>query len=92
MATVTLTISPKLNKDNGKTVVLVQVTQHVAGGAPGTHPYVHLAKYFSNGKILIKNCVITPEVSDALEAQAQVEKIVNHIIEKGNNKPIDEFN
>lgn len=92
MATVTLTISPKLNKDNGKAEVLLRYrnTRQVALRAH-THTYI-LPKYFTNGKILIKNRVITPEVRDALEAQAQVEKIVNHIIEKGNNKPIDEFN
>ena len=92
MATVTLTISPKLNKDSGKAEVLLRYrnTRQVALRAH-THTYI-LPKYFANGKILIKNRVITPEVRDALEAQAQVERIVTHIIEKGNNKPIDEFN
>ena len=92
MATVTLTISPKLNKETGKAEVLLRYrnTRKVALRAH-THTFI-LPKYFINGQILIKNRVITPEVRDALEAKAQVDRIVTHITEKGNDKPIDEFN
>ena len=92
MATVTLTISPKLSKDTGKAEVLLRYrnTRQVALRAH-THTFI-LPKFFSNGKILIKNRVITPEVRDALEAQAQVERIVTHVLDMGNNKPIEEFN
>lgn len=92
MATVTLTISPKLSKDTGKAEVLLRYrnTRQVALRAH-THTFI-LPKYFSNGKILIKNRVITPEVREAQEAQAQVERIVTHVLDMGNNKPIEEFN
>lgn len=91
MATVTLSISTKLSKDTGKAEVLLRYrnTRQVALRAH-TRTFI-LPKYFKEGEIVIKNRVITPEVREALEAQSQVDRIVNTVIEKGNDTPLEEF-
>lgn len=91
MASVTLTLSARTSKDSGKAEVLLRYrnTREVALRAH-THTYI-LPKFFSEGRILIKNRIITDEVREAQEAKAQVDRIVNHILEKGNDKPTHDF-
>lgn len=91
MATVTLSISTRLNKDSGKAEVLLRYrnTREVALRAH-THTYI-LPKFFIDGEIVIKNRLITKEVQEALDAKTTIDKIVGTIIEKGNKKPISDF-
>lgn len=91
MATITLTLSARANKDTGKSEILLRYrnTREVALRAH-THVFI-LPKFFSNGEVVIKNRIITPEVKEAQDAKALLDRIVGHIIEKGNNKPISEF-
>lgn len=91
MATITLTLSSKTNKDTGKAEVLLRYrnTRAVALRAH-THTFI-LPEFFKDGEIVIKNRVITPKVREALDAQATVDRIVNHLTEKGNNKLPEDF-
>ena len=91
MATITLTLSSRTNKDTGKSEILLRYrnTREVALRAH-THVFI-LPKFFSDGEVVIKNRIITPEVREAQDAKALLDRIVGHIIEKGNNKPISEF-
>lgn len=91
MATITLSLSTRLSKDNGKAEILLRYrnTRAVALRAH-THTFI-LPKFFTAGEILIKNRIITPEVQQAQQAKSQIDRIVAHLIEKGNQKPIDEF-
>lgn len=91
MATITLSLSARTNKDTGKAEILLRYrnTREVALRAH-THTYI-LPKFFSDGEIVIKNRIITPEVREAQEAKAQIDRITNQIIEKGNKKPISDF-
>lgn len=91
MATITLSLSTRTNKDTGKAEILLRYrnTREVALRAH-THVFI-LPKFFSNGEIVIKNRLITQEVHEAQEAKATIEKIVTTITEKGNSKPISDF-
>lgn len=91
MASVTLTLSSRTSKDTGKAEVLLRYrnTREVALRAH-TRTYI-LPKFFSAGEIVIKNRIITPEVREAQEAKAQIDRIVGHILEKGNDKPVTDF-
>ena len=81
MASVTLTLSSRTSKDTGKAEVLLRYrnTREVALRAH-TRTYI-LPKFFSAGEIVIKNRIITPEVREAQEAKAQIDRIVSHILE-----------
>lgn len=91
MATITLSLSARTNKDTGKAEILLRYrnTREVALRAH-THTFI-LPKFFSDGEIVIKNRLITDEVRQAQEAKAQIDRIVAHILEKGNKKPVTEF-
>ena len=91
MASITLTLSSRLNKDTGKAEVLLRYrnTREVALRAH-THVFI-LPKFFTDGKITIKNRLITPEVHEAQEAEAAIDRIIAHLTEKGNNKPVSDF-
>ena len=91
MATITLTLSARINKDTGKAEILLRYrnTREVALRAH-THTFI-LPKFFIDGEIVIKNRIVTPEVREAQEAKAQIDRIVNQITEKGNKKPISDF-
>lgn len=91
MATITLTLSARTNKDTGKAEILLRYrnTREVALRAH-THTFI-LPKFFADGEIVIKNRIVTPEVREAQEAKAQIDRIVNQITEKGNKKPISDF-
>ena len=75
MATITLSLSSKTNKDTGKAEVLLRYrnTRAVALRAH-THVYL-LPEFFKDGEIVIKNRVITPKVREALDAQSTVDRI-----------------
>ena len=91
MATISLSISTKLNKDTGKAEILMRYrnTRAVAQRAH-THTFI-LPKYFVEDKIVINKRVINKEVHEAQEAKAAIERITTHVLEKGNNTPVDEF-
>lgn len=91
MATITLSLSSKTNKDNGKSEILLRYrnTREIALRAH-TRTFI-LPKFFDNGKITIKNRIITPEVREAQEAKTQIERIITHLTEKGDKKPVNEF-
>lgn len=91
MATITLSLSTRLNKDTGKAEILLRYrnTREVALRAH-THTFI-LPEFFKDGKIVINRRLITPEVQEALDAKNQVERIVNHITEQGGKKAISEF-
>lgn len=91
MATITLTLSARTSKDTGKAEILLRYrnTREVALRAH-TRVFI-LPKYFVDGQIIIKNRLITPEVKEAQEAKALIERIINHLTEKGNNKAISDF-
>lgn len=91
MATITLTLSARTNKDNGKAEILLRYrnTREVALRAH-TRTFI-LPKFFAGGEIVIRNRIITPEVREAQEAKAQIDRIINQITEKGNKKPISDF-
>ena len=91
MATITLTLSARTSKDTGKAEILLRYrnTREVALRAH-TRVFI-LPKYFVDGQIVIKNRLITPEVKEAQEAKALIERIINHLTEKGNNKAISDF-
>lgn len=91
MASVTLSLSARSNKDTGKSEILLRYrnTREVALRAH-THTFI-LPKFFIDGEIVIKNRIITPEVHEAQQAKAQIERIVTHLIEKGNDKPVSDF-
>ena len=86
MATITLTLSARTNKDNGKAEILLRYrnTREVALRAH-TRTFI-LPKFFAGGEIVIRNRIITPEVREAQEAKAQIDRIINQITEKGNKK------
>ena len=91
MASVTLTLSTKLNKDTGKGEILLRYrNKRTIALRAHTHVFI-LPKFFVDGEIVIKNRLITPEVHDAQEAKATIDKIVNHVLEKGNTMPIEDF-
>lgn len=83
MVSVTLKLSSVRNKDNGKSEVLLRYrnTRTIALRAH-THVYV-LPKFFQDGEIVIKNRLMTKEVQEAQEAKATLDRIVNHILDKG---------
>ncbi len=91
MASITLSLSTKVNKDTGKAEVLLRYrnTRDVALRAH-THIFI-LPKFFKDGEIVIKNRIITEEVHQALEAKAQVERIVAHVTSEGNKMSLIEF-
>ena len=91
MATITLTLSARKSKDTGKAEILLRYrnTREVALRAH-TRVFI-LPKYFVDGQIVIKNRLITPEVKEAQEAKALIERIITHLTEKGNNKAIPDF-
>ncbi len=91
MASITLSLSTKVNKDTGKAEVLLRYrnTRDVALRAH-THIFI-LPKFFKDGEIIIKNRIITEEVHQALEAKAQVERIVAHVTSEGNKMSLIEF-
>lgn len=91
MATITLTLSARTNKDTGKAEILLRYrnTREVALRAH-THTFI-LPKFFTDGEIVIKNRIVTPEVREAQEAKAQIDRIINQITEKGNKKPTSDF-
>ena len=91
MAKVYLSLSSRVQKDTGKSEVLLRYrnTRDV-GQRAHSHVYL-LPKYFVDGEIKIKARIITPEVQEAREAKLAVDKIVAHLIEKGNNKAISDF-
>ena len=88
MATITLTLSARTSKDTGKAEILLRYrnTREVALRAH-TRVFI-LPKYFVDGQIVIKNRLITPEVKEAQEAKALIERIINHLTEKGYNVEI----
>ena len=88
MASVSLSLSSKINKENGKSEVLLRYrnTREVALRAK-THVFI-LPKYFKDGEIIIKARVLYNEVRDANLAKTEVERIVRHLIDKGNATPI----
>lgn len=91
MASVTLKLSSVRNKDNGKSEVLLRYrnTRTIALRAH-THVYV-LPKFFQDGEIVIKNRLMTKEVQEAQEAKATLDRIVNHVLDKGTGKAIEDF-
>lgn len=91
MASVSLSLSSKINKENGKSEVLLRYrnTREVALRAK-THVFI-LPKYFKDGEIVIKARVLNNEVRDANLAKTEVERIVRHLIDKGNATPIESF-
>ncbi len=90
MASVTLKLSSVRNKDNGKSEVLLRYrnTRTIALRAH-THIYV-LPKFFQDGEIVIKNRLMTKEVQEAQEAKATLDRIVNHVLDKGTGKAIED--
>ena len=91
MASVTLKLSTVRNKDNGKSEVLLRYrnTRTIALRAH-THVYV-LPKFFEDGEIVIKNRLMTKEVQEAQDAKATLDRIVNHVLDKGTGKAIEDF-
>lgn len=91
MASVTLKLSSVRNKDNGKSEVLLRYrnTRTIALRAH-THVYV-LPKFFEDGEIVIKNRLMTKEVQEAQDAKATLDRIVNHVLDKGTGKAIEDF-
>lgn len=91
MASVTLKLSSVRNKDNGKSEVLLRYrnTRTIALRAH-THVYV-LPKFFQDGEIVIKNRLMTKEVQEAQEAKTTLDRIVNHVLDKGTGKAIEDF-
>lgn len=77
MASVTPSLSARSNKDTGKSEILLRYrnTREVALRAH-THTFI-LPKFFIDGEIVIKNRIITPEVHEAQQAKAQIERIVH---------------
>ena len=66
MASVTLTLSSKTNKDTGKAEVLLRYRNTRAVALRGHSRTFILPKFFVDGKIVIKARVITPEIQEAL--------------------------
>ncbi len=70
MASVTLTLSTKLNKDTGKGEILLRYrNKRTIALRAHTHVFI-LPKFFIDGEIVIKNRLITPEVHDGKNARA----------------------
>ena len=91
MASVTLKLSSRLSKDSGKAEVLLRYrNKRTIALRAHTHVFI-LPKFFVNGEIVIKNRLITPEVQDALDAKATIDRIVTTIEENGNKMPIEDF-
>lgn len=91
MATISLTLSSRINKENGKAEILLRY-RNTRAVAQRAHTHIHiLPKFFSDGQIVIKKRIITSEVREAQEAQSAIEKIVTHLLEKGNNRPVTDF-
>ena len=91
MATITLSLSARKSKDTGKAEILLRY-RNKREVALRAHTRVFiLPKYFADGQIVIKNRLITPEVKEAQDAKALIERIINHLTEKGNNKAISDF-
>lgn len=91
MASVTLTLSSKTNKDTGKAEVLLRYRNTRAVALRGHSRTFILPKFFVDGKIVIKARVITPEIQEALDAKSQVDLISAHVIDKGNSIPVEDF-
>lgn len=91
MASVTLKLSSKTNKDTGKAEVLLRYRNTRAVALRGHSHTFLLPQFFKEDKIVIKARVITKEVQEALDAQAQIDLIIAHVLDAGNKKPIDEF-
>lgn len=91
MASITLTLSSKTNKDTGKAEVLLRYrnTRSVALRAH-SRTFI-LPEYFKEGKIVIKARIITPKVQEALDAQSQLDLITAHVIDAGNKVPVEDF-
>jgi len=91
MASVTLKLSSRLSKDSGKAEVLLRYrNKRTIALRAHTHVFI-LPKFFVNGEIVIKNRLITPEVQDALDAKATIDRIVTTIEENGNKMPIEDL-
>lgn len=91
MASVTLTLSSKTNKDTGKAEVLFRYRNTRAVALRGHSHTFLLPEYFKDGEIVIKARVVTPKVQEALDAQSQIDLLKAHVLDAGNKKPVDSF-
>lgn len=91
MAKIYLSLSTRVQKDTGKSEVLLRYrnTREI-GQRAHSHVYL-LPKYFVDGEIVIKARIVTPEVKEAKEAKLAVDKIVAHLHEVGNKMAISDF-
>ena len=91
MASVTLTLSSKTNKDTGKAEVLLRYRNTRAVALRGHSRTFILPEYFKDGEIVIKARIVTPKIQEALDAKAQIDLITAHVIDAGNKVPIEDF-
>ena len=91
MAKIYLSLSTSVQKDTGKSEVLLRYrnTREI-GQRVHSHVYL-LPKYFVDGEIVIKQRIITPEVQEARDAKLAVDRIIAHLHEKGDKKAISDF-
>ena len=91
MAKIYLSLSTRVQKDTGKSEVLLRYrnTREI-GQRAHSHVYL-LPKYFVDGEIVIKARIVTPEVKEAKEAKLAVDKIVAHLHEVGNKMALSDF-
>lgn len=91
MASITLTLSSKTNKDTGKAEILLRYRNTRSVALRGhSHTFI-LPEYFKDGEIVIKARIITPKVQEAMDAKAQLDLITAHVIDAGNKVPIEDF-
>ncbi|MBO5595879.1 MAG: hypothetical protein J5917_03785, partial [Bacteroidales bacterium] len=91
MASITLTLSSKTNKDTGKAEVLLRYRNTRAVALRAHSRTFILPEYFKEGQIVIKARIITPKVQEAMDAQSQLDLITAHVIDAGNKVPIEDF-
>ena len=88
MAKVYLKLSTRVQSDTGKAEVLLRYrnTREI-GQRVHSHVFI-LPKFFVDGEIVIKQRLITPEVQEARAAKLEIDRIIAHLIEKGDKKAI----
>ena len=91
MAKIYLSLSTRVQKDTGKSEVLLRYrnTREI-GQRAHSHVYL-LPKYFVYGEIVIKARIVTPEVKEAKEAKQAEDKIVAHLHEVRNKMALSDF-
>lgn len=91
MAKVYLKLSTRVQSDTGKAEVLLRYrnTREI-GQRVHSHVFI-LPKFFVDGEIVIKQRLITPEVQEARAAKLEIDRIIAHLIEKGDKKAISDF-